>query len=242
MDTLAVYIPDKTYGQDDYDTWQERSTEFRVELEKEFGLPIQDADIWPGASLPAFLMHVPIDAWPYLGMALYAFFKGKDVEDNLDAWPKLFDRLNPFRKHRAYFKRDGAAVLVIHEITKALGSEPRSIRLIGYVLHTDVTGGPPDLNAISEISDDPEEHYVGWVEHLFVVEADGRQFKAIVWRRSYLVGGCGAVGAAQKLSEDTISGAIQRERNMKHWPRSWKVPLILAMNPEWDNLYETINR
>jgi putative endonuclease len=41
---------------------------------------------------------------------------------------------------------------------------------------------------------------------------------------------------------ETISAAIQRERNMKHWPRSWKVRLILAMNPDWDDLYETINR
>jgi len=41
---------------------------------------------------------------------------------------------------------------------------------------------------------------------------------------------------------DTISSAIQRERNMKHWPRAWKVRLILAMNPEWDDLYETLNQ
>jgi len=41
---------------------------------------------------------------------------------------------------------------------------------------------------------------------------------------------------------ETISGAIQRGRNMKHWPRSWKVRLILAMNPEWNDLYESINQ
>ena len=38
----------------------------------------------------------------------------------------------------------------------------------------------------------------------------------------------------------TISAAIQRERNMKHWSRTWKVRLILAANPSWDDLYETI--
>jgi len=41
---------------------------------------------------------------------------------------------------------------------------------------------------------------------------------------------------------ETITSAIQRERNMKHWPRAWKVRLILAMNPEWDDLYETLNQ
>jgi putative endonuclease len=39
---------------------------------------------------------------------------------------------------------------------------------------------------------------------------------------------------------EEIRDAIQRERNMKHWPRAWKVRLILAMNPEWRDLYETL--
>jgi putative endonuclease len=41
---------------------------------------------------------------------------------------------------------------------------------------------------------------------------------------------------------DTIIGAIQRVKTMKHWPRAWKVRLILAMNLNWDDLYETINQ
>jgi putative endonuclease len=36
---------------------------------------------------------------------------------------------------------------------------------------------------------------------------------------------------------ETIRTAIQRERNMKHWPRAWKVRLILKDNPEWKDLY-----
>ncbi len=40
---------------------------------------------------------------------------------------------------------------------------------------------------------------------------------------------------------EDISAAIQRESNMKHWPRAWKVRLILAMNPEWRDLYLELN-
>jgi putative endonuclease len=40
---------------------------------------------------------------------------------------------------------------------------------------------------------------------------------------------------------DDISSAIQREKNMKHWPRTWKVRLILAENPEWRDLFETMS-
>jgi putative endonuclease len=41
---------------------------------------------------------------------------------------------------------------------------------------------------------------------------------------------------------DTAAAAIQREKNMKHWPREWKIDLILSMNPEWRDLYEEITR
>ncbi len=39
---------------------------------------------------------------------------------------------------------------------------------------------------------------------------------------------------------DDIAAAIQREKTMKHWPRAWKVNLILNQNPAWDDLGETL--
>ncbi len=39
---------------------------------------------------------------------------------------------------------------------------------------------------------------------------------------------------------DDIQAAIQREHNIKHWSRTWKVRLILAGNPEWNDLYDSI--
>ena len=39
--------------------------------------------------------------------------------------------------------------------------------------------------------------------------------------------------------EDIVS-AIQREKNLKHWSRAWKVKLILAANPNWDDLYDQL--
>lgn len=41
---------------------------------------------------------------------------------------------------------------------------------------------------------------------------------------------------------DTIVGAIQREHNLKHWSRRWKVALIEKDNPRWDDLYSLIIR
>jgi putative endonuclease len=39
---------------------------------------------------------------------------------------------------------------------------------------------------------------------------------------------------------DVIRTAIEREKAMKHWPRAWKVRLILRDNPDWDDLYERL--
>ena len=43
-------------------------------------------------------------------------------------------------------------------------------------------------------------------------------------------------------AHDSIVAAIQREKNIKHWPREWKIDLIVRDNPEWDDLYETVVR
>ena len=177
MSRLAIYIPDRTYGQEDES--EEKSLQLKAQLEAELQCALEDADIGPGASFPAFLLELSQAAWPYLAMALYVFFKGKDVQDNLKAWPELYKKLSPFRKHDPYFNRESAAVVAVNEIAAALSNEPRSLRLIAYNI-ADATGGPFDLDAISGIADDSEERYVGWIAHLFHIEVDGRTFKVVV--------------------------------------------------------------
>jgi len=38
----------------------------------------------------------------------------------------------------------------------------------------------------------------------------------------------------------TVTGAIQREKNIKHWPRAWKVRLILENNSGSADLYSSL--
>jgi len=37
---------------------------------------------------------------------------------------------------------------------------------------------------------------------------------------------------------DDVVTAIQREKNMKHWSRTWKVRLVLQSNPQWNDLFD----
>jgi putative endonuclease len=40
----------------------------------------------------------------------------------------------------------------------------------------------------------------------------------------------------------TAGAAIQREKNIKHWSRQWKIELIESANPDWNDLYLQLNR
>lgn len=39
---------------------------------------------------------------------------------------------------------------------------------------------------------------------------------------------------------DRIDDAIQREKQMKEWKRLWKLREIEEMNPDWNDLFESI--
>ena len=41
---------------------------------------------------------------------------------------------------------------------------------------------------------------------------------------------------------DLPSAAIQREKNIKHWSRLWKLQLVESLNPQWRDLYNDITR
>ena len=39
---------------------------------------------------------------------------------------------------------------------------------------------------------------------------------------------------------DSIEDAIAREKAMKAWKRAWKIELIEAVNPAWDDLFDVV--
>ncbi len=39
---------------------------------------------------------------------------------------------------------------------------------------------------------------------------------------------------------DDAENAIKREKRLKRWNRRWKIKIIEDMNPNWDDLYDTL--
>lgn len=40
---------------------------------------------------------------------------------------------------------------------------------------------------------------------------------------------------------DSIEDAIRREKAIKKWRRAWKIELIESTNPDWEDLYDSLN-
>ena len=40
---------------------------------------------------------------------------------------------------------------------------------------------------------------------------------------------------------DTMDAAITREKQLKKWNRAWKLRLIEAENPDWEDLFDHLN-
>ncbi len=68
--------------------------------------------------------------------------------------------------------------------------------------------------------------------------------KRIYEHKEGITGGFTSKYAVKRLvfaePHETAVAAIQREKNIKHWSRQWKIDLIERDNPNWDDLYDRI--
>jgi putative endonuclease len=87
---------------------------------------------------------------------------------------------------------------------------------------TNTTGSTLYTGVTSNLARRAWEHREG------VIDGFTRKYKAgkLVWYEEH----------------DTMLGAIQREKNIKHWSRDWKNQLVEQLNPQWRDLYEDLNK
>jgi len=179
---ILVAVIDQTYGRYDDDVWDRERELFRADLEREFGLRFEDGNIGPGADLPAFItllnttVHVPV--WTLVASA---FFLGKPILENFEAWTKMAKQLHSFLERPAYLNRQGSAVLALEAIFDAIGRTPITLQLLSY--RTAQIYEPNELGnmeAMTDIQDPVPTLFLGFVRHIFEVEADGEIFRVSV--------------------------------------------------------------
>ncbi|NYT39861.1 hypothetical protein HZY97_03765 [Sphingomonas sp. R-74633] len=177
---ILIAVVDETYAVSEDDAWARDREAYRKSLEAEFDLPFCDADIGPGASLPAFVALLQgtaiVPAWVLLSAAL---FLGKPLQENLKAWRDMAAKIRSFFKRPVFLNRQGAAVLAVEAVFNEMGGLPHTIQLIGYrTMHI----------AEEDLATPPEESigealptlYLGFIRHIFEIKADGVRFRVSV--------------------------------------------------------------
>ena len=91
----------------------------------------------------------------------------------------------------------------------------------GYVyIMASSRNGTIYIGSTSDLPGRTYQHRNGLIEG-FTKEHD---CKLLVWHQAH----------------DTIEGARARELQMKKWKRLWKLREIETMNPDWDDLFESL--
>ncbi|MEO1046404.1 MAG: hypothetical protein AAFX04_13255 [Pseudomonadota bacterium] len=178
-DTILIAIIDETYQEDETsDDIEDRSEEYRLELERQFGAPFQEGDIGPSASIPAFLTEILSTQIPLWSLLAGTFFLGKPINENLDAWKAIGKKIHSFFSKPVVLSRNGAAIIAVEAVFEYLGQTPRSIRLVSYRPES-----MPDADSLGvmerddHIAEAPDTLFIGFVQHVFEIEADNKTFR-----------------------------------------------------------------
>ncbi|AZL59954.1 hypothetical protein EI545_14605 [Tabrizicola piscis] len=177
---ISIFILDETYDGDE-DTWEEHSARYREGLENEFGVPFVAENVGPGADIPAFLTTIATVSVPLWSVVIATFFLGKPLNENLAAWIEIGKRIKSFFGRPVLLARHGASVVAVEVVFSEMGGLPKSIRLLSYrPVHI---GDPDDLTKYersSKILDSAPTVNLGYVRHIFEIEADGQLFRVSV--------------------------------------------------------------
>ena len=82
--------------------------------------------------------------------------------------------------------------------------------------------GTLNVGVTNDLARRVHEHRIGAVEGF----TKKHNVKRLVWYETH----------------SDVEVAIAREKTIKRWPRRYKLNVIEQMNPDWDDLYETLNQ
>ncbi len=174
---LFVIVIDETYGTSE-DDWEQESEKYRKSLEQEFCVAFSEANVGPGADIPAFLTIIATTSVPLWSVLLGAFFLGKPISENLEGWADIGRRLRSFFAKPVILARHGASVLAVEAVFDEMGGMPKAIQMKSY--RVGLIGDTDNLEAIErsgEIVENTPTLNLGYACHIFEIEADGQLFR-----------------------------------------------------------------
>jgi hypothetical protein len=176
-DSVGEYV-DRDHYPDEWSATEAASRIFRDRIRTEFDADFEDANIGPGADVPAFVMVIASNVVPLIPWLMAVFFSGKPIVDNIEAWRTILGKMRPFFTRTVALNRNGAAVLAMDAIIQDMGGIPKHIVLRGYKpeyrYHDD------DLVAPQKIEGSVPTLNLSMVRHIFHIEADGIPFVVAV--------------------------------------------------------------
>ncbi|EAQ26595.1 hypothetical protein [Roseovarius sp. 217] len=143
VDEVLIFVVDESYQRiSEYVDWSDYADEwgateaaseiFLERISAEFDAEFEEANIGPGADLPAFVTFISSNIFPLIPWMMAIFFTGKPIIDNIEAWRTLFGKIRPFFSRTVVLNRNGAAVLAMDAIFEDMGGIPKQVRLHGY--------------------------------------------------------------------------------------------------------------
>ena len=184
-DEILIFVVDESYDRideyvnvEDYAD-EEAATEaasqmFLSRIKSEFDLDFEEANIGPGADLPAFVTVIASNVVPLIPWLMALFFSGKPIVDNIEAWRTILGKIRPFFRRTVVLNRNGAAVLAMDAVFEDMGGIPKKVVLHGY--RPDYMHATADLVAPMGIEDPMPTLNLSMVKHVFHIEADGISF------------------------------------------------------------------
>jgi len=117
---IFILVVDETYGGDE-ENWEVNSERYRQDLEREFECEFAEANIGPGADIPAFLTIIATTTVPLWTVLLGTFFLGKPINENLSAWAEIGRKVKSFFGRPVVLARNGAAAIAVEAVCEEMG-------------------------------------------------------------------------------------------------------------------------
>lgn len=188
-DEILIFVIDESYDRiDEYINWDDYVDEwgatdaaskiFLSRIKSEFDAEFDEANIGPGADLPAFVTAIASHAVPLIPWLMAVFFTGKPIVDNIEAWRTILSKIRPFFRRTVVLNRNGAAVLAMDAVFEEMGGIPKRVVLHGY--KPDHRYDDAELVVPTEIEDPMPTLNLSMVKHVFHIEADRVIFVVVV--------------------------------------------------------------